>query len=133
MKRNKVLLGLFVGFLALTTGNISAQNGNRFYEVGPSNVGGAVSSLVVDKQDTSHITVYAGAVSGGLFVRSDNTQFLNQLYTRQGLDTNLASNTDSWHRVPYVDNGKVDVLPINCMVQGPDNYIYIGTGDNTYG
>lgn len=132
MKSNKVLLGLFVGFLALTTGNISAQNGNRFYEVGPSNVGGAVSSLVVDKQDTSHITVYAGAVSGGLFVRSDNTQFLNQLYTRQGLDTNLASNTDSWHRVPYVDNGKVDVLPINCMVQGPDNYIYIGTGDNTY-
>lgn len=132
MKSNKVLLGLFVGFLALTTGNISAQNGNHFFEVGPSNVGGAVSSLVVDKQDTSHITVYAGAVSGGLFVRSDNTQFLNQLYTRLGLDTNLASNTDIWHNVPYVNNGKEDVLPINCMVQGPDNYIYIGTGDNTY-
>ncbi len=123
MKSNKVLIGLFVGVLALIGGSATAQT--KFYEVGPSNVGGHVSSLVIDQRDTNHTTVFAGAISGGLFMRSENTELLAQLYGEN--DAALAENHNTWHRVPCND-----VLPITCMTQGADNTIYIGTGDNTY-
>lgn len=125
MKSNKVLLGLFVGVLALIGGSVTAQS--TFREIGPANVAGHVSSLVVDQRDTNHTTVFAGAISGGLFMRSDNEALLTQLYTNANLDEALAENHNIWHRVPCND-----VLPITSMVQGPDNTIYIGTGDNTY-
>ena len=123
MKINKVLLGLFVGVLALVGGAATAQT--TFREIGPSNVGGHVSSLVVDQRDTNHTTVFAGAIAGGLFMMSDNATLLNRLYA--GREASLAENHRIWHQVPCEIN-----LPITSMVQGPDNTIYIGTGDNTY-
>ena len=69
MKRNKVLLGLYVGLLTLAGGIANAQTGGRFYEIGPDNVGGQVSSFVVDKQDSNGTTFFAGATSGGLFLK----------------------------------------------------------------
>lgn len=125
MKSNKVLLGLFVGVLALIGGSATAQT--TFREIGPANVGGQVSSLVVDQRDADHTTVFAGSISGGLFMKSDNEELISLLYTNAGLDASLASNHNVWHRVPAPD-----VLPVTCMTQGPDNTIYIGTGDNTY-
>ncbi len=130
MKSNKVLLGLFVGILTLGGSAISAQS--TFHEVGPSNVGGHISSLVVDQRDSNQSTIYAGAIGGGLFVRSDNDEILEQLYTNLGRDVALASNHNTWHEVPCVIDGKQSTLPITTMVQGPDNTIYIGTGDNTF-
>lgn len=130
MKSNKVLLGLFVGILTLGGSAICAQS--TFHEVGPSNVGGHISSLVLDQRDTNQSTVYAGAIAGGLFVRSDNDEILEQLYTNIGRDVALASNHNTWHQVPCVIDGKQTTLPITTMIQGPDNTIYIGTGDNTY-
>lgn len=133
MKSKKVLLGLFVGFLALAGGTVSAQTDTNFFEIGPANVGGKVSSLVVDQSDTNRTTIYAGAVSGGLYVRSSNTDVLRSLYATQGItDSVIYGNTELWHPVHYVDNNKETVLPVNSLVQGPDNTIYIGTGDNTY-
>ena len=85
MKSNKVLLGLFVGLMALAGGALNAQNATkdavtpRLYEIGPDNIGGAVSSLVADRQDANNTTLYAGAIGGGLFVRSSNTTILNNL------------------------------------------------------
>ncbi|MBR4774151.1 MAG: hypothetical protein IK010_06960, partial [Bacteroidales bacterium] len=61
MKIYKVLLGLFAGVLALNGGVANAQ----FYEIGPANIGGQVSSLVLDNQDANRSTLYAGATSGG--------------------------------------------------------------------
>ena len=130
MKSNKVLLGLFVGIFALAGGSVSAQS--TFHEVGPANVGGHVSSLVLDQRDESHTTVYAGAIAGGLFVRSENDDILTQLYNNIGRDASIASNHNLWHQVPYMVDGKEVTLPITSMVQGPDNTVYIGTGDNTY-
>ena len=130
MKSNKVLLGLFVGILTLGGGVVSAQY--SFHEVGPSNVGGHISSLVVDERDESHSTIYAGAISGGLFVRSENDEILSQLYSNIGRDASLAENHNTWHEVPCVIDGKRTTLPITTMVQGTDNILYIGTGDNTY-
>ncbi len=125
MKSNKVLLGLFVGVFALVGGPLKAQS--TFHELGPVNVGGQVSSIVVDQRDTNHTTIYAGAISGGLFVRSENEDLLSQMYTNAGLDATLAENHNIWHIVP-----SNELLPITSMVQGPDNTIYIGTGDNTF-
>lgn len=130
MKRNKVLFGLFAGVLALIGGTTSAQN--KFYELGPSNVGGQVSSLVADKQDTVYSTIYAGATSGGLFLKSDNRETLQNFYASRGMDTSMAANLNMWHYVPYTVNGKEDVLPISAMIQGPDNTVFIGTGDMNY-
>ena len=133
MKSNKVLLGLFVGFFALAGGVASAQTAfHGFHEIGPSNVAGQVSSLVLDLRDESHTTIYAGAISGGLFVRSSDDDILNGIYNAVGRDASLASNHNVWHQIPCTVNGQPTVLPITTMVQGPDNTIYIGTGDNTY-
>ncbi|MGX8712726.1 MAG: T9SS type A sorting domain-containing protein [bacterium] len=136
MKRNKVLLGLYVGLLTLAGGVVNAQTGTsdgKFYEIGPSNVGGAVSSLVVDCKDASRTTIYAGATTGGLFVKSSNVEILRNLYVKLGMDERLAEDTAIWHHVPFYDNSGREVsLPISCMTQDPDGNIYIGTGSDDY-
>lgn len=133
MKINKVLFGLFVGILAFGGSVVSAQTAqSQFHEIGPSNVGGHISSLVLDQRDEGHTTIYAGAIAGGLFVKSDNDEILNQLYTNINRDVALASNHNTWHQVPSVIDGSHIYLPITTMVQVPDNTIIIGTGDNTH-
>lgn len=132
MKSNKVLLGLFAGVLALTGGSVRAQ----FYEIGPANIGGEVSSIVVDEQDASRTTVYAGAISGGLYVRTKKATVLENLYANvtNAPVENLKRDTSSWHYVPLRDaqGNELNTLPISAMVQGPDGTIYIGTGDDRY-
>ena len=133
MKINKVLLGLFAGVLALMGGTVKAQ----FYEVGPANVGGCITSLIVDQQDESRTTVYAGAISGGLYVRTSNSSVLQNLYSHTGSNVpveELSSNFQMWHYVPCLDaNGnEMAPLPISAMMQAPDGTIFIGTGDNTF-
>lgn len=136
MKRNKVLLGLYVGLLTLAGGIANAQTGGRFYEIGPDNVGGQVSSFVVDKQDSNGTTFFAGATSGGLFLKSASSDYLSAFYGNFDLPEDqvarMADDTTIWHYVPCSLNGKPVALPINSMLQGPDNTIYIGTGNDDY-
>ena len=138
MKRNKVLLGLYVGLLTLAGGVANAQTGG-FYEIGPDNIGGEVSSIVVDRLDTSRNTLYAGATTGGLFFRSESVDILRNFYITLGVGDSaadvLSANTDIWHRVPYKVSGKEVSLPISCMAQAPSGELFIGTGsdDYTYG
>ena len=138
MKRNKVLLGLYVGLLTLAGGVANAQTGG-FYEIGPDNIGGEVSSIVVDRLDTSRNTLYAGATTGGLFFRSESVDILRNFYITLGVGDSaadvLSANTDIWHRVPYKVSGKEVSLPISCMAQAPTGELFIGTGsdDYTYG
>lgn len=130
MKSKKVLLGLFAGFLALMGGAATAQTDTNFIELGPVNVGGQVSSLVVDQNDASSTTVFAGAITGGLYVRSENSQILQTLYPT---NATLAARTDIWHYVPYTTPDSVEtVLPVSCMVQTGDGDIMIGTGSDEY-
>ena len=116
MKRTKVLLGLTFGLSILLSSVSFAQvnTGSKLVEIGPDNIGGRVTSLVVDQTDATHHTVYAGAATGGLFVRSN--------------DVNKAPYSNMWNFVPCVIDGQQVVLPISHMVQGPDNMIYIATG-----
>ena len=133
MKSNKVLLGLFAGLMALTGGVANAQ----FYEVGPANIGGKVSSIVIDQQDASRTTIYAGAISGGLYVRTSDSDVLRNLYRNiddQNYLNTLVRDTVSWHLVRFIDTttGIEQTLPVSALVQGPDGTIFVGTGDNTY-
>ena len=131
MKIHKVLLGLFAGLLALTGGATHAQ----FYEIGPANIGGQVSSLVLDNQDATRSTIYAGAATGGLFVRTTNTSVLNNLYSDLGSTApieNLVADTTSWHKVTLKLNNEEVTLPISAMTQMPNGELILGTGDNSY-
>ena len=132
MKRNKVLLGLFVGFLTLVGGSVDAQ---KFYEIGPSNVGGQMSSIILDQSDAVNTTIFAGAYSGGLYVKTDNLAVVQSLYSVLGMDASQGVNFASWIAVPwYNDNNQADVLPVSAMVQGPgpDYTLFVGTGDDRY-
>ena len=135
MKRNKVLLGLYVGLLTLAGGVANAQT-DRFYEVGPDNIGGHVSSIIVDRQDTSRNTLYAGAATGGLFVKSPSVEILRNLYNHLGVSDakaeELSALHDIWHHVPFLQDGKEVSLPISCMTQAPSGEIFIGTGSDVY-
>ncbi len=137
MKRNKVLLGLFVGLMTLAGGLANAQtSSNKFYEIGPSNVSGKISSLVLGPQDPANTTIYAGSVSGGLYVRTSNADVLNALYANDNSlsaqrRAQLTADFGTWHYVRYIrptDNREV-ALPISKMVACPeDGSIYIATG-----
>ena len=130
MKRNKVLLGLFAGVLALMGGRVQATQDTNFVEIGPINVGGHVTSLLADRLDGT--TIYAGSATGGLFVRSDNQTTLQNLYTYRGMSTSLANNHEIWHWVPWRVDGKDVALPISCITQCSDNTIFIGTGSDEF-
>lgn len=135
MKRNKVLLGLYVGLLTLAGGVANAQTG-RFYEIGPDNVGGEVSCLVVDNRDTSRNTLFAGAATGGLFIKTESVDILRTLYNNLSVSDSMAellvNSHDTWHRVPFYENGKEISLPISCMAQAPSGELFIGTGSDDY-
>ncbi len=133
MKSNKLLLGLFAGLLTLTCGAARAQ----FYEVGPDNIGGKISSIVIDNQDAGHSTIYAGAISGGLYVRTGNVNVLQNLYADADNTVvpveELTADTTRWHLVRLFDaTGDELVLPISAMAQINTGEMIIGTGDNTY-
>ena len=130
MKINKVLLGLFAGVLTLIGGTAKAQ----FYEIGPANIGGEVSSMIVDRQDSTNQTIYAGAISGGLYVRSSSKEVLDKLYadmSDRDRAEKLANDKVSWHLVRFIDaTGQEYTLPISAMTQAPDGSLILGTGDD---
>jgi hypothetical protein len=79
--------------------------GLQWEELGPDNVGGRTRAILVDRRDTTNNTVYAGGVGGGMWKSTDGAQSWQPL-----------ASWDSW-------------LAVSCITQGPDNTIYIGTGE----
>ena len=74
----------------------------EWYERGPDNIGGRTRGIMVDVNDDN--TIYAGSVSGGLWVSYDAAQ--------------------NWSKVEtFVDN-----LSISCIAQSVDGTLVIGTG-----
>lgn len=75
-------------------------------EMGPDNLGGRTRAIIIDKDD--HNLMYAGAVSGGLWV----------------------SNTggSSWTKVESIYKNMI----ISTIAQAPNGDIYVGTGEGFY-
>ena len=73
--------------------------------IGPENYGGRTRALLFDNKDASGNTVFAGAVTGGIWRSSD-----------VGI---------TWEKV----NTGNQNLYVSCMTQGGDGTIYVGTGE----
>lgn len=123
MKSRKVLLGLIVGVCVCLAGTATAQKANyqsnKLIEIGPDNIGGRVTSMVVFNREgedaqSQYADLYAGAATGGLYTRTD-------------------AESDIWNYVPCMVNGEELTLSISSMVKVNDNTILIGTGESYYG
>jgi hypothetical protein len=83
---------------------------NEWVERGPNNVGGRTRVVLFDPNDATHKRVFAGGVSGGLWVHNDitNTTFS---WTSVGIDKNLS---------------------VSCITVDPNNtqIMYVGTGES---
>ena len=81
-----------------------------FNELGPGNVGGRTRPIVVDPDDSSHQTWYAGSISGGLWKT-----------------TNAG---DHW--VSLTDD--LPNLSVSCLAQAESDHdiMYMGTGEGFY-
>lgn len=116
MKSRKVLLGLIVGVAMCFAGTAMAQKANfqnnTLVEIGPDNIGGRVTSLVVFNQD-DNVTMYAGAATGGLYTRTNEEN-------------------DIWNYVPCYVNGEELTLPISNLVKLNDSMMVVATGEGYY-
>lgn len=85
---------------------------NNWVERGPNNVGGRVRAIMFDPNDATFKRVFAGGVSGGLWVNNDIT--LNTAWTRVNIPDNLAISS-----ITYDPNNT--------------NVFYVGTGESYVG
>lgn len=85
---------------------------NMWVERGPNNVGGRTRAVLFDPNDANNQRVFAGGVSGGLWV-NDNIVLANSSWTQ-------------------VTNGITENLSITCITVDPNNsqIMYIGTGES---
>lgn len=92
--------------------NASSVNSLNWQERGPNNVGGRTRAILIDKNDATGNTVWAGGVSGGLW---ETTNF---------------KTSATWTKV----NDFFDNLVISCIAQDPSNpqNIYFGTGEGWF-
>jgi len=87
---------------------------NAWEERGPNNVGGRTRGILFDPNDSSNNTVYAGGVSGGLWI-----------------NTNISSASSQWSRVTGVP-GNLSVTSISVDPNN-SNIWYLGTGEQYTG
>ena len=73
---------------------------------GPDNYGGRTRAVLYDGKDASGKTVFAGAVTGGIWKSTDN-----------GI---------VWHKI---NTGNQNLF-VSCMTQADDGTIYVGTGES---
>lgn len=73
--------------------------------VGPDNAGGRTRALLYDNTDASGNTIYAGAVTGGMWKSTDN-----------GI---------TWDKI----NNANENLFVSCITQDAEGTIYVGTGE----
>lgn len=83
---------------------------NKWVERGPNNVGGRTRVVLFDPNDATNKRVFAGGVSGGLWVNNDITD-ANSSWTRVGISENLS---------------------VSCLTVDPNNsqIWYLGTGES---
>lgn len=97
-----------------TGGSRDGAEDARWKERGPSNIGGRTRAILIDESDPSRNKIWAGGVSGGLWVTNDITAF-----------------NPEWQKVnDYLDN-----LAIGAIAQDPNNtdLMYFGTGESYTG
>ena len=89
---------------------VPGENTNNWVERGPNNVGGRTRAIMFDPNDATNKRVFAGGVSGGLWVNNDITN-ANSAWTEVNIPQNLA---------------------ISSITFDPNNpnIFYVGTGES---
>lgn len=89
---------------------VPGENTNDWVERGPDNVGGRTRALMFDPNDGTNKRVFAGGVSGGLWVNNDITN-ANSAWSEVNIPSNLA---------------------VSCITYDPNNTMtfYLGTGES---
>ena len=77
----------------------------QWEELGPGNVGGRTRSILYDNRDPNRMTIYAGAVGGGIWKSTDGGEHWTQ---------NTTVNS---------------CLAVSCIAQASNGTIYFGTGE----
>ncbi len=92
---------------------VPGENTNGWEERGPDNVGGRTRAIMYDPNDVTNKRVFAGGVSGGLWVIDDITNASSR-WAEVGIPQNLA---------------------ITCITYDPNNtnIFYVGTGESYVG
>ena len=83
---------------------------NPWLERGPNNVGGRTRTLMFDPNDSTNKRVFAGGVSGGLWVNND-----------------ITNSSSTWSQITNVPGN----MSVSCIAVDPNNtnIFYIGTGE----
>ncbi len=81
--------------------------------VGPVNVGGRTRSILIDNQDATHQTIFAGGVSGGIWKSTNGGSTWGKSFA-----------TISMSQAENMAN-----MNINCIAQDANGVIYVGTGE----
>ena len=92
--------------LARSKTNNKSSLGLNWEQQGPDNVGGRTRAILIDK-DNANI-IYAGSVTGGLFISTDGSLSWNPVSGMQGLQG--------------------DNLSISCITQTTNGRVFFGTG-----
>ena len=90
--------------------NVPGTDANAWVERGPNNVAARTRAMLFDPNDNTNKRVFAGGVSGGLWVNDDITNS-NSSWTRVGIPENLAVSS-------------ITVDPNNSQI------MYLGTGES---
>lgn len=91
----------------MTRGPISSP---KWHERGPDNIGGRTRVILIDKNDPTRRTIWAGGVAGGLWKTTD-----------------IDADPVQWEKInDYMEN-----MAIGAMAQDPNNpqIMYVGTGE----
>ncbi|HIP48209.1 MAG TPA: T9SS type A sorting domain-containing protein [Lutibacter sp.] len=85
------------------------ETGNEWVERGPDNVPGRTRAMLYDPNDDTHKRVFAGGVTGGLWVIDD-----------------IENSSSVWQRVNLPEN-----VTVSCITKdiNADNTLYIGSGE----
>ncbi|MCB0600873.1 MAG: T9SS type A sorting domain-containing protein [Saprospiraceae bacterium] len=96
--------------LTLRERNQLSTRSSFWKPLGPANVGGRTRALLIDANDPTGNTIFAGSTSGGLYKNRAFKSPSNSWETASGIDENLS---------------------ISAIVQDPNNpnLIYVGTGE----
>lgn len=89
---------------------VPGENSNNWVERGPNNIGGRTRAIMFDPNDATHKRVFAGGVSGGLWVNDD-----------------ITNASSSWTEVNIPQN-----LAVSCITYDPNDTMtfYLGTGES---
>ena len=77
----------------------------QWEDLGPGNIGGRTRSILYDNRDPNRLTMYAGAVGGGMWKSLDGG--------------------NTWAQLPSVNT----CLAVSCIAQDANGLIYYGTGE----